>query len=61
MTKKLGESSFSKADHGLFHHREMESVTRIQALDKVLYISLCANSLGKDMNPSVLPWLAMGK
>ena len=38
----------------------MELVTRVQILDKAVCVSLCANALGKRMNPSVfLP--AMGK
>ena len=32
----------------------MELVTRLQVLDEAAYISLCANALGKDMNPFFL-------
>ena len=37
----------------------MELVIQVEILDKAVYISLCANALGKGVNPSVfLP--AMG-
>ena len=38
----------------------MELVTRVQTLDKAVYISLDANALRKEMNPSLL-LLAMDK
>ena len=33
----------------------MEMATQVQILEKVVYISLCANALTKGMNPSILP------
>ena len=38
----------------------MDSMIRVQILDEAVSISLCANALGKVMNPSFLP-LAIGK
>ena len=38
----------------------MDSAMRVQILDQAIYILHCANALGKDMKPTVLP-LAMGK
>ena len=38
----------------------MDTVTRVQILEQVIYISLNANTLGKGMNPTILP-PAMGK
>ena len=32
----------------------MKSITPIQILHEVICISICANALGKDMNPSLL-------
>ena len=39
---------------------EMKSSIRVQILDKAVYISLQANTHGKGMDPSLLPW-AMSK
>ena len=33
----------------------MDSVNRVQNLDKAVYVTLCTHALGKDMNPSPLP------
>ena len=33
----------------------MELVTRVQILDKVVFILLCTNALEKGMNPFILP------
>ena len=33
----------------------MELLSRVQKLDESVYDSLCANALGKGINPSVLP------
>ena len=38
----------------------MELVIQVQILDEAIYISLCANALGKCLNPSVF-MTAMGK
>ena len=38
----------------------MDTVIRVQILDKTDYISYSTNTLGKSMNPIILP-LAMGK
>ena len=38
----------------------MNSAKRIQILDETVYISHSANTLGKGMNPIILP-LARGK
>ena len=39
---------------------EMDMATRVQILDKTDCISHCTNTLGKGMNPIILP-PAMGK
>ena len=39
---------------------EMDMVTRVQTLDEIDCISHCTNTLGKGMNPIILP-PAMGK
>ena len=39
---------------------EMDTVTRVQILDEIDYISHSTNTLGKGMNPIILP-PAMGK
>ena len=33
---------------------EIDMVTRVQSLNEAVYISHCANTLGKDMCPAVL-------
>ena len=33
----------------------MDLSTRVQILDEALYISYTANTLGKSMNPTILP------
>ena len=33
----------------------MGTVTRVQTLNKTADISYCTNTLGKDMNPIILP------
>ena len=38
----------------------MKSAIQVQILDKPIYVSLCANALGKGMKPSLLP-PAIGK
>ena len=40
--------------------KEMDTVTRVQILDEADRISHCTNTLGKGMNPIILP-PAMGK
>ena len=34
--------------------QEMKMATQVQILDKAVYVSLCANALGKGMNPFLL-------
>ena len=43
-----------------YRRKEMDTVTRVQILDETDCISHSTNTLGKDMNPIILP-PAMGK
>ena len=43
-----------------YRHREMDTATRVQILDEADYISHSTNTLGKGMNPIILP-PAIGK
>ena len=35
--------------------KKMDMATWVQILDKAVYISRCANTFGKGMNPDILP------
>ena len=41
--------------HGSFWSLEIYTVTKVQILEEVIFILLCGNKLGKDMNLSILP------
>ena len=34
---------------------EMDTTTRVQILDEMVYISYSTNILGKEMNPTIFP------
>ena len=39
----------------IIHSKEMDTATRVQTLDETDYMSLSTNTLGKGINPIILP------